>query len=102
MTERVCATGLRRYRSRGEAEQLVCDFESSGLTRQPVLRLRIRSRQTREITEAKQKLVELEIVDSATLHAEIVVVLARGRRVEVGRGFDAKRLRQVVAALEAY
>ena len=33
MTERVCATGIRRYRSPSEAEQLVRSFEASSLTR---------------------------------------------------------------------
>ena len=36
------------------------------------------------------------------VRAEVVVVLARGRRVEVGRDFDVRTLQQVVAALEAY
>jgi len=113
MTERVCATGLRRYRSRAEAEQLVCDFESSGLTRQQFCagnqvatntfnRYMQRYAGRPKTTEAKPQLVALEVVDSAALGAEVVVVLARGCRVEVGRGFDAKTLQQVVAALEAY
>ena len=52
--------------------------------------------------DASPQLVRVEIVDSMVRRAEVVVVLARGRRVEVGRGFDANTLQQVVTALEAY
>jgi hypothetical protein len=44
----------------------------------------------------------VEIVDAQAFRAEVAVVLARGRRVEVARGFDTQTLQQVVAALEAY
>src|SRR3954471_17661016 len=110
MTERVCATGIRRYRSRSEAEQLVRDFESSGLTRQQFCarnhvagktfnRYMQRYGRCKE-NRAEQQLVAVEVVDSVALRAEVIVVLARGRRVEVGRSFDVKTLQQVVAALE--
>jgi hypothetical protein len=113
MTERVCATGLRRYRSRSEAEQLVRDFESSGLTRQQFCarnqvatntfnRYMQRYGGRSHKADGLQQLVPVEIVESVVGRVEVVVVLARGRRVEVGRGFDANTLQQVVAALEAY
>lgn len=113
MTERVCATGLRRYRSRSEAEQLVRDFESGGMTRRQFCEgkqvavntfnrymQRYGGRWPR--AHASQQLVPVEIVDSVVHRGEVVVVLAHGRRVEVAVGFDAKTLQQVVAALEAY
>jgi hypothetical protein len=56
----------------------------------------------RRKADASQQLVPVEIVDSVVRRGEVVVVLARGRRVEVGRGFDADTLQQVVAALEGY
>lgn len=34
MTERECANGRRRYRSRKEAEQLAAEFEGSGLSQE--------------------------------------------------------------------
>src|SRR4051794_41148371 len=113
MTERVCATGLRRYRSRSEAEQLVREFESSSLTRQQFCARSLVARNTfnrymqryagrRQKHKAEQQLVPVEIVDSVPLRAEVIVVLARGRRIEVGRGFDVNTLQQVVTALEAY
>ena len=113
MTERVCTTGIRRYRSRKEAEQLVRSFEASGLTRgefcarnqvAPNTFNRYRQRYGAHRCEGdqQQQLIAVEIVDAQVFRAEVVVVLARGRRVEVARGFDAPTLQQVVAALEAY
>ncbi len=113
MTERVCATGIRRYRSRREAEQLVRSFERSGLTRRqfcarnqvaPNTFNRYMQRYGRRSDKSRdrQQLVAVEIVDPAVARAEVAVVLSRGRRIEVARGFDAKTLQQVVAALEAY
>jgi hypothetical protein len=55
-----------------------------------------------EKNRAEQRLVPVEILDTVAVGAEIVVVLGRGRRVEVARGFDVKTLQQVVSALEAY
>ena len=112
MTERVCATGIRRYRSRSEAEQLVRDFEWSGLTRQQFCsrnqvatntfhRYMQRYAGRIENNRAGQQLVPVEIIDSVAPRAEVEVVLARGHRVEVGKGFDATTLQQVVSALEA-
>lgn len=51
--------------------------------------------------KAEQQMVPMEIIDSVSVRAQVVVVLAGGRRVEVGREFDAKTLQQVVSALEA-
>ena len=113
MTERVCVSGLRRYRSRREAEQLVRDFESSGLTRRQFCarnqvatntfhRYMQRYAGTIGNNRAEQRLIPVEVIDSVAMRAEVVVVLAGGRRVEVGRGFDARTLQQVVSALEGY
>src|SRR5689334_21057877 len=108
MTEKVCATGVRRYRSGHEAEQLVRDFESSGLTRRQfcgrnkvapntLRRYMQRYAGSIENNRAEQQLVAVEVIHSVGVRAEVVVVLARGRRVEVGRDFDAKTLQQVVS-----
>jgi len=112
MTENVCATGLRRYRTRSEAEQLVRSFEKSGLSRVQFCASnqvatntfnrymqRYSGRALR--VEPKQQLVAVEIVDNHEGRTEVAVVLRCGVRVEVGRGFDVPTLRQVVAALEA-
>lgn len=113
MTERVCATGIRRYRSRSEAEQLVRSFETSGLARRQFCSAnqvalntfnRYVQRYGGRASEMRnpQQLVAVEIVDPGAFRAEVAVVLARGRRIEVARGFDARTLQQVVAALETY
>jgi hypothetical protein len=111
MTERVCATGLRRYRTRSEVEQLVRSFETSGLTKtQFCARNQVAtntfnryiqrySGQPNKV-ERKQQLVAVEIVADNQRRTEVAVVLRGGLRVEVGRGFDARTLQQVVAALE--
>ena len=111
MTERVCATGLRRYRTRSEAEQLVRSFETSGLTRvQFCVRNQVATNTFNRYMQryggrtnkaATEQLVAVEIIDSNPHRAEVAVVLRCGLRVEVGRGFDVSTLRQVVAALEA-
>ena len=102
MTERVCATGIRRYRSRSEAEQLVRSFEASSLTRSEFCaRNQVAANTFNRYMQRyggrrceggqPQQLVAVEIVD-----------LPRGRRVEVARGFDAHTLQQVVAVLESF
>jgi hypothetical protein len=53
-------------------------------------------------TGTEQQLVAVEIVNSVARGAEVVVVLAGGQRVEVGRDFDIRTLQQVVSALEAH
>ena len=113
MTERVCATGIRRYRSRSEAEQLVRSFASSGLTRGEFCarnqvapntfnRYMQRYGAGRCEGDQQQQLVAVEIVDARVFRAEVAVVLPGGRRVEVARGFDAHTLQEVVAALESF
>jgi len=113
MTERVCATGIRRYRSRSEAEQLVRSFEASSLTRSEFCaRNQVAANTFNRYMQRyggrrceggqPQQLVAVEIVDARVFVAEVAVVLPRGRRVEVARGFDAHTLQQVVAALESF
>ena len=110
MTERVCATGLRRYRTRREAEELVRSFETSGLTRVQFCACnRVATNTFNRYMQRysghpknvvpKQKLVAVEIV-SDNQRTEVAVVLRCGLRVEVGRGFDATTLQQVVMVLE--
>ena len=92
---------------------MVRDFESSGLTRRQFCAgnqvetntfHRYMQRYAGAIgnNRAEQRLIPVEVIDSVAMRAEVVVVLAGGRRVEVGRGFDARTLQQVVSALEGY
>ena len=110
--QQVCA--VRRRRSRHEVEQLVAEFESSGLSqiefcRERRLALstlgRYRSRQQRQASAGSNALLAVEVCGRATAPiaatgSALAVVLRSGRRIEVGRGFDAGALEQLVRVLE--
>jgi len=110
--QQVCE--VRRRRSRHEVEQLVAEFESSGLNRSEFCRERglglstlARSRRRREqqAPAGSNTLLAVEVSGRATGPAAatcsaLAVVLRGGRRVEVGRGFDAGTLEQLVHVLE--
>jgi hypothetical protein len=110
--EQVCA--VRRRRSRHEVEQLVAEFESSGLNRIEFCRERGlalstlgRYRRRREGQEPirRNPLLAVELSERpqaavAAAGSPLAVVLRSGRRIEVGRGFDAGALEQLVRLLE--
>jgi hypothetical protein len=111
MTERACANGRRRYRSREEAERLAAEFEVSGLTRQEFSKRRdvsVKSlarylkffRQWQAEADRTPQWVAVEIAEPDTTPSGLSVVLGGGRRIEVGRGFDPATLQQLVTALE--
>jgi len=100
-----------RRRSREEAEQLAVECEASGLSQRefceqrgvPLKTLvRYLSRHRREQTGGHQRprLVTVEVAAKRGDPAELSIVLAGERRIEVRRGFDAETLRRLVAALE--
>jgi len=103
--------GRRRRRSRAEAEQLAAEFEASGMSRTEFCRehglalstlarhqRRRREEQREDTSCARWVAVELPQPHSAA--SGLAVVLAGGRRIEVGRGFDARTLAQLVSLLE--
>ena len=110
--EQVCA--VRRRRSRQEVEQVVAEYESSGLSRVEFCRERgvalstlgrYRSRQQRQASAGSNALLAVEVCGRATAPiaatgSALAVVLRSGRRIEVGRGFDAGALEQLVRVLE--
>ena len=110
--EQVCV--VRRRRSRAEIERLVAEFEASGLSRSEFCRERglalstlgryRRGRDRRESTSASPLLaVELSgrmQASTAAAGSALAVVLLSGRRIEVGCGFDAGALEQLVRVLE--
>ena len=111
MTEKDCANGRRRYRSRQEADQLAAEFEAGGLTREEFCERNDVSRGTlaryiqryrRGRTEAGggPRWVAVEVGEHAGIRSGLAVVLGGGRRIEVGRGFDPATLRELVAVLE--
>jgi len=117
---------VQQRRSRGEAEQLLDAFESSGLRRRDFCQKhdvavgtldfwRKRRRQKRGIIADHQlvarkvhvgaevassgRLVAVEIAGT-TSSGRLAVILPRGRRVEVSEGFDVGTLERLLAVLE--
>jgi hypothetical protein len=110
--QQVCV--VQRRRSRHEVEQLVAEFDASGLSRIEFCRERGLALSTlgryrrrldrRGIADANPLLaVELSTrprESGSTTGSALAVVLRSGRRIEVGRGFDAGALEQLVRVLE--
>ena len=110
--EQVCV--VRRRRSRQEVEQVVAEYESSGLSRIEFCRERgvalstlgrYRSRQQRQTSADSNALLAVEVcgrapVPMAASGSALAVVLRSGRRIEVERGFDTGVLEQLVRVLE--
>jgi len=105
----------RRRRSRAEAEQLVAQYEASGLGREEFCRqhalslatlARYRKRRQGEGEAARGgRWLAVEVsrpgsVAGSGAASGLAVVLARGRRIEIGRGFDAPTLVQLLELLE--
>lgn len=107
----------RRRRSRGEAEQLVREYEASGLTRQAFCAERgvsvtsldkYRRRHGDGSSAAPGRMVAVELVTGLEKTAQtaaercgaLVVESRNGRRIAVGRGFDAATLERLLTVLE--
>ena len=114
MTEKHIA-GKRR-RTAAELEQIVREFESSGLNRSQFCQLKgltwaVLNRYLRRLQErdgnggSREGLIAVELADHQ-LGAErsgsggLAVVLGRGRRIAVSPGFDAVTLQRLVQVLE--
>ena len=105
----------RRHRSRAEADQLVIEYEASGVTQaefcgQQDLPLKTLARYVTRYRKQTvrgndpnqpQRFVAVEVAASRTAGSELTVVLRGGLRIEVKSGFDAGTLRQLVTVLEA-
>jgi hypothetical protein len=109
MTERTTRTGVRRYRSRGEAAQLAAEYQASGLTRrefceQRRVAINTLNRYISRYSEAQPagapQLVQVEVAEPVRPNAGVSVVLAGGRRLQLDKGFDAATLRAAVSVLE--
>ena len=129
MRERHTLERVQHRRSRAEAEQLVDAFESSGLGRREFCLKhgvalgtldfwRKRRRQERDKLASKRpgmlnkdvragvasgsRLVAVELagLQENVASGGLVVVMSRGRRIEVSRWFDATTLERLLAVLE--
>ncbi len=105
---------MRRRRSSAEVEQLVAEYEGSGLGRvefcrrrglslSTLARWRKRQAQTNGPSESRWLAVEVSAGSAGPgvgVGSGLAVALAGGRRIEIGRGFDAQTLRQLLSVLE--
>jgi hypothetical protein len=110
--EQVCR--VPRRRSRQEVDQLVTEYETSGLSRDEFCRERglglstldrYRTRRKRQGPAGSSALLAVEVFGQAPAAiagtgSGLAVVLRGGRRIEVGRGFDTGALAQLVRVLE--
>lgn len=100
-----------------EAEQLVAAYEASGLSRVEYCRqqglslatlARYRRRQQQAPGEAAgNRWLAVEVCGASAgvgsgIASGLAVALAGGRRIEVGRGFDAQTLTQLLSVLERH
>jgi hypothetical protein len=106
---------VRRRRTRAEVEQLVAEFENSGMGRSEFCRSRglswgaldrhlKRQQKKRHAVKPVDRLLTVELAGpDGTGHTQsggLAVVLASGRRIEVGSGFDTPTLERLVSVLE--
>ena len=107
---------FRRRRSRAETEQLVAEYEVSGLSRvefcrrkglslATLVRYRKRQQQGQGETATGNRWLAVEVSGSSAARAGgsesgLALMLAGGRRIAVGRGFDAHTLVQLLSLLE--
>jgi hypothetical protein len=109
------AGSVRRRRSRVEVEKLVAEYEASGLTRDVFCQQRdlsvvtldkYRRRVQKWARSGTGPMVPVEVVLStgsncAARSSGVLVVESRGgRRIEVGRGFDAETLERLLTILD--
>jgi hypothetical protein len=110
MTEPQATDRVKRPRRRGEAiQQLIREYEASGQSRVEFCRDHGVTKSTLDRYLSKRRaaasvsgLVPVEITTptGAPSGRALVVVLSRGRKVEVNVGFDAATLARLVAVLE--
>ena len=115
MDEQNRAAGVRRRRSRAEVEQLVSEFEISGLNRTEFCQAhglsastltRYRNRKLQQSGTAKQTgLLAVELSEprsdrSAGAGSGLAVVSASGWRINVACGFDGVTLGRLLRVLE--
>ena len=105
---------VRRRRNRAEAGQLVAEYEASGLSQVEFCQeqglslatlARYRKRQTQGSPAAGNRWVEVKesvgrLVQEDGASSGLAVALPSGRRIEIGRGFDAHTLVLLLSVLE--
>lgn len=117
MDEQEQVAPTRRRRSRAQVDQLVAEYEASGLSRTEFCRSNAISLSTlnryltrRRDAPAKAAAVNLIAVELSRARpaagtgadSGLAVALAGGRRIEIARGFDAQTLAQLLGLLERF
>ena len=116
MDEETQALKSKRRRTRAEIEQLVAEYEASGLGRMAFCQQRglslstlSRYRRRQEPTAGEgaegERWLAVEVTGSAAVSGDerssgLAVVLPGGWRIEVGRGFDGDTLKRLLAVVE--
>ena len=114
MDDQAQVVEVRRRRTRAEAEQVAGEYEASGLSRVEFCRqhglslaslARYRKRQVQGNAASGSRWVAVEVAGAnSTLenrrNSGLAVALPGGRRIEVGCGFDAQTLVQLLSVLE--
>jgi transposase-like protein len=102
----------RRRRSRVEAEQLVAEYAAGGMSREEfcqkhglalstLAQYQRRRKQAQDEGVGPSRWLAVELSGAHAADASgLAIVLRGGRRIEVGRGFDARTLEQLVSLLE--
>ena len=105
---------IRRRRSRAEVEQLVAEYEASGLGRTAFCQQRglslstlSRYRRRRQQTACEgangKGWLAVEVSGASAIGGGVsglAVALPSGRRIEIDRGFDAETLKRLLAVVE--
>jgi hypothetical protein len=115
MSEEQVSAAPRRRRSQAEAGRLAAEFEASGLDRREfcrthglnvstldVYRKRLRQAQREAVGAHRWVAVEVAGTPAAVGRSAggLRLVLEKGRRIEVERGFDAATLEQLLSVLD--
>ena len=114
MDEPVQTPGVQHRRSPAEIEQLLSEYEASGLSQAAfcgktglslATLARYRKRRAQLPSASAGRWLAVEVADGrkgldAGAGSGLGLALPRGWRIEIGRGFDAGTLRQLVRALE--
>ena len=112
MDEQAQVVEVRRRRNRAEAEQVAGEYEAGGLSRVEFCRkhglslatlARYRKRQAQGEVVAGSRWVAVDISGAeprSRASSGLAVTLPSGRRIEIGCGFDAHALVQLLGVLE--
>ena len=116
MGEQTQEVKSKRRRSRAEIEQLVAEYEASGMSRtafcqqrglslSTLVRYRRRQEQTAGENAVGKPWLAVEVSSSAGAGRKesdsgLTVVLPSGSRIEVGCGFDTDTMRRLLAVVE--